>query len=61
MIESSTLYTKPNIWTGVASILDLGATLTEYNCLYTPEEMDYKALEHDFKMIATDIQLAIVQ
>lgn len=59
MSESSTLYAKPSFITGIASILDFGATLSQYNYSESPEEADYKALRKDFEMVALDLKTAL--
>ena len=48
----------PSLLTGMARILDLGATLSKhsYNFSATPEEADSEAIWSDWVMVGQDIQ-----
>lgn len=55
------LFARPSFLEGMARILDLGNTLSEYNESLTPEEADTRALRADWKAVGSDIQRATVQ
>lgn len=53
------LFANPSFLGGVATTLDLGATLTQYNTSNSPEEADAKALASDWMMVGQDIAFAL--
>lgn len=59
MNDSSILFAYPNFLTGMASTLDIGATLTIYNESKNPEEADLKALKNDWLLVCNDINNAL--
>jgi hypothetical protein len=50
------LYARPSFLGGIASVLDLGDTLTEFNNSLTPEQADYIAIKADVQAIAGDMR-----
>lgn len=55
MRRTSVLFALPSFLRGVASILDLGSTLTVYNESSSPEEADAKAIRSDWLAVGDDI------
>jgi hypothetical protein len=53
------LFAKPSFLGGMASVLDLGSTLTEYNVSPTPEQADAIAIYNDWKAVGNDICIVI--
>ncbi len=53
------LCARPSIWEGIARLIDIGATLNEYNYSETAMEADYRALRSDWEMVAQDMWSAI--
>ncbi len=49
------IYAIPSFWSGWASIIDMGDTLTEYNQSITTAQADYLALKSDWYVIGDDI------
>jgi hypothetical protein len=52
------LFSMPSYLSGIASVFDIGATLTERNYSISPEVADRIAIENDFKAIGNDIEKA---
>ena len=52
------LYARPSFWGGVASVMDLGCTLVEYNTSLTPEQADAIALSYDWYFVGEDLRAA---
>jgi hypothetical protein len=50
------LFAKPSFLGGLATALDLGGTLTEFNDGLTAEQADYLALKADVQVIADDMR-----
>ena len=59
MYSTDYLFATPSFSRGMASVLDLGATLTRYNISDSPEEADAKAIASDWGMVGQDIRFAI--
>lgn len=57
--DSGFLFATPSFWQGVASVLDIGGTLVEYNGSATTEEADYRAIASDWAITGKDIQAAM--
>ncbi|MGA2732792.1 MAG: hypothetical protein ABSG35_09370 [Syntrophobacteraceae bacterium] len=55
------LYAIPNFWSGVARVLDLGATLNVYNETFSPPLADYYAIKADWLAVGEDMRLAVEQ
>ena len=55
------LYARPSFLEGVASILDFGGTLTEYNTALTPEQADWLAIRSDWLAVGDDLRFAMGQ
>ena len=53
------LYARPSLLGGMASVIDIGSTLIEYNNSPTPEEADYYALRSDLRQVGEDMRAAI--
>ena len=57
---SNKLFAEPSFIEGVASVLDLGATLHgDYNSSKTDDEADIKALHNDWLAVGDDIRISI--
>jgi len=55
------LFARPSFWGGAASVIDLGATLVEYNQSRTPEEADNRAIYADWLAIGEDLWAVVMQ
>ncbi len=55
------LYARSGFLYGVASVLDLRATLNYYNEFETPEEADAMAIYSDWLAVGGDLQFAFNQ
>lgn len=55
------LYARPSFIEGMARVLDLGATLTDFNYSLTPEEADFAAIQSDWQTVGDDIRAALEQ
>lgn len=53
------LFNMPSVISGVASLLDIGGTLVQYNDSRTPDEADIMALRSDFLAIGNDMRSAM--
>lgn len=58
---STYLFSYPSFFSGVAKVLDLGATFDEYNISKTPEEADYRAFLLDWSMVSVDLKKSIAK
>ncbi len=56
---SELLFARPSFIGGMSRVLDLGATLTEYNRSKTENEADLKAIASDWRAVGVDIEHAI--
>jgi hypothetical protein len=57
--DSGFLFATPSFWQGAASVLDLGATLVEFNRFSTVEEADLRGIASDWAITGKDIKAAI--
>lgn len=53
--RTSMLFATPGFLGGVATVLDLGSTLTVYNNSDSPDEADQKAIYSDWSAVGDDI------
>jgi hypothetical protein len=56
---SSFLFARPSFTEGVARIMDIGNTMSEYNLTQTPSEADLRAFMADWAAIGEDLRGAI--
>ena len=61
MGSSYFLFARPTLISGMATVLDIGATLMLYNESKIPREADYRALKCDWETVGEDIATAIAQ
>lgn len=61
MGRSSFLFADPSFIDGLASVLDIGGTLSEYNNSKSPEEADARALHADWTAVGEDLLYAMEQ
>ncbi len=59
--RSVILFARPSFIEGFARVLDLGATLNEYNTARTPELADRQALLNDWLAVGDDLYSSIEQ
>lgn len=52
---STILFARPSFMEGMGRVLDLGATMQEYNVSPTPEEADEIAFQADWEAVNEDI------
>lgn len=57
-MRAALLFARPSALGGVASILDFGDTLTEYNTANSPEQADTLALWSDWLAVGDDLRWA---
>ena len=55
----SYLFARPSFLLGMASILDFGNTLTEYNYANDGDQADYLALRSDWYAVGADVKMAL--
>ena len=53
------LFANPSFLEGMSRVLDLGATLQEYNTSNTEQEADTEALKNDWRAIGDDLKFSI--
>lgn len=53
------LFAMPGFFGGMASVLDMGNTLTVFNESRTPEEADAMAIRSDWKTVGQDLMSAM--
>lgn len=53
------LFAEPSFVEGMSRVLDLGATLQDYNFSDTEKEADVKALKNDWRAVGDDLKLSI--
>jgi len=53
------LFAKPSFLEGMARVLDIGGTLTEFNRLPTSEEADANAIRQDWEAVGLDLLAAV--
>ena len=58
-IFSELLFARPSFIGGLAKVLDLGNTLTDYNFFSDGVESDARAIAADWKAVGMDIQTAL--
>ncbi len=56
---STFLFTEPSIVEGVSRLMDIGATMQDYNSSKTENEADFKALRNDWKAVGEDLVFSI--
>lgn len=56
--DTGFLFAHPSFLQGVASAVDLGGTLIEYNNSRTPQEADARAIASDWAITGKDIRAA---
>jgi len=55
MNRSDFLFATPSFLGGMASVLDLGATLVQYNESLTTVEADMRAIQSDWEVTGNDL------
>jgi hypothetical protein len=55
----SHLFAPPSFILGMASIIDFGNTLTEYNYANNGDQADYLALRSDWLAVGNDLRAAV--
>ena len=58
-MRAAILFARPSALGGLASILDFGDTLTEYNTANSPEQADVLALWSDWLAVGDDMRAAL--
>ena len=58
-MRAALLFARPSALGGMASILDFGDTLTEYNTANSPEQADVLALWSDWLAVGDDMWVAL--
>ena len=53
------LYATPSFVSGMARVLDLGSTMTEFNSTFYPEVADFYAIKSDWINVGSDINTAL--
>jgi hypothetical protein len=57
--RSARLFARPSFLEGYGRVIDLGATLNEYNSNQTPEKADEEAILSDWSAVGDNIYSAI--
>jgi len=53
------LFARPSLIEGASRLLDLGATMQQYNSSKTDTEADIKAIRNDWKTVGGDFKASI--
>lgn len=53
------LFARPSFLEGVSRVIDLGATMQEYNTSKTESQADFEALRNDWCAVGHDLRSAI--
>ena len=56
--RTARLFARPSFIEGVARIVDVGATLNEYNINPTGEEADVESIKSDWKAVGDQLHFA---
>lgn len=56
---SNRLFANPSLTEGMSRVLDLGATLQEYNTSESENDADFKALKSDWCAVGEDLKASI--
>ncbi len=56
---ASRLFSEPSFVEGISRIIDLGATLQEYNASETEHQADIEALSSDWRAVGEDLRFSI--
>ena len=56
---SELLYARPSFLGGMASVMDIGGTLVDYNGSSSPDLADFYALRSDWRQVGDDLRVAI--
>ena len=59
LARSGRLFANPSFITGMAKILDIGATFDVYNENITPKEADYRAILSDWYAVGDELRYAL--
>lgn len=57
--ETFRLSDLPSFISGMASVLDIGSTLTDFNDSVDEDEADYKATQSDWRAVGKDLKRAM--
>lgn len=57
--RSGRLFANPSFFTGLAKVIDIGATFDQYNVNQTPQEADFWSLWSDWYSVGDDFRSAI--
>jgi len=58
-MERYFLFANPSLLEGMSRVLDIGATLNEYNVSLSPQESDIAAIKSDWSAVGSDIESVI--
>lgn len=59
MSQTDLLFARPSFISGMASVLDLGSTLVNFNAAPTPDIADARAVRSDWRSVGNDIRSAM--
>jgi hypothetical protein len=57
--DTGFLYANPGFWQGAASVIDMGATLVEFNSSPTTQEADVRAIASDWAITGKELKRAM--
>lgn len=55
----SIFFVDPSFVAGMASVMDLGGVLVDFNAAPTPDEADFLALQYDWFKVGQDLYYAL--
>jgi hypothetical protein len=55
----SLFFIDPSFIAGMASVIDLGGSLVDFNTVRTPEQADFLALQYDWHKVGQDLYYAM--
>lgn len=59
MLKLYNLFSMPSFLRDAGRVLDLGDTMTMYNCSDSPEQTDCEALTSDWYVVGNDISITM--
>lgn len=58
-LPTNILTSDSNVLTGIASAMSLGGNFYQFNNSRTPEEADFRAIYHDWRVVGEEIRQAM--
>jgi hypothetical protein len=59
MSNSDFLFARSDFWSGVASVIDIGGTMVEFNRTEGEDDADRRAIQADWNALKDDFMVAL--